>query len=47
MEVPAGTIKTYLYRARRELAARLAAAGWDGAWGVASGAVETADRDDP
>jgi RNA polymerase sigma-70 factor (ECF subfamily) len=36
MEVPNGTVKTYLYRARKELAAILAEQGW----GVVSGKVK-------
>ena len=35
MGIPEGTVKTYLYRARKELASQLSGKGWDsGAEGV-------------
>jgi RNA polymerase sigma-70 factor (ECF subfamily) len=44
MKVPAGTIKTYLYRARKELASILSAQGWAPA---GAGTVETSSQKIP
>lgn len=41
MSLPVGTVKTYLFRARKELASLLSAQGWAGTTARASGARKT------